>query len=78
VLGKRPRSLGQDERRGGGVFSESDAVIGAVLHIQVRSHSGVELDLDQAWAYWIRNGKIWRIEQHGSKQEALEAVGRSE
>jgi ketosteroid isomerase-like protein len=59
-------------------FIESDEVIVAVLHFKVRSHSGVELDLDQGWAYWMRNGKIWRIEQHGTKQEALGALGLRE
>ena len=59
-------------------FTESDEVIVAVLHFHVRSHSGVELDLDQGWAYWMRNAKIRRIEQHGSKQEALEAAGLRE
>ena len=32
----------------------------------------------EAWLTWVRDGKITRIEQHGSKQEALEAAGLSE
>jgi ketosteroid isomerase-like protein len=59
-------------------FIDSDEVIVAVLRFHVRSHGGVELDLDQGWAYWMRNGKIRRIEQHGTKQEALAAVGLRE
>jgi hypothetical protein len=35
----------------------------------------VELEVDEGWATWLRNGKITRIEQHGTKQEALEAAG---
>jgi ketosteroid isomerase-like protein len=59
-------------------FIESDDVVVAVWHYRVRAHSGVELELDQGWAYWMRDGKIWRMEQHGSKEKALEAVGLSE
>jgi ketosteroid isomerase-like protein len=54
---------------------QSDDVIVAVWRYHLRGHSGVELEVEQGWAYWIRNGEIWRIEQQGSKQEALEAVG---
>jgi ketosteroid isomerase-like protein len=59
-------------------FVDSDDVVVAVWHYTVRSHAGVELELDQGWAYWMRNGKIWRMEQHGSKEEALEAAGLQE
>src|SRR4051794_13452869 len=59
-------------------FIEQDDVVVALLHFQLRGHSGVELEVDQGWVYWMRDGKIGRIQQHGSKQEALDAVGLSE
>ena len=57
-------------------FIETDEAIVALTQFWLRGHSGVELEVDQAWTYRMRNGKIWRIEQYGSKQEALEAAGR--
>jgi ketosteroid isomerase-like protein len=59
-------------------FIQEDQVIVAVVHFQLRAHSGVELDVDQGWAWWMRNGKIRRVEQYGTKAEALEAAGLSE
>ena len=59
-------------------FIEADEAIVALTHFRLRGHSGVELEVDQAWTYRMRNGKIWRMEQYGSKQEALEAAGLSE
>ena len=44
------------------------------LLFHLRAQSGVELDVEEAWVYWVWNGKIWRMEQHASKQEALEAA----
>jgi ketosteroid isomerase-like protein len=59
-------------------FIGTGDVIVALLHFHLRGHSGVELEIDQGWAYWMREGKIRRIEQYGSKQEALEAAGLRE
>jgi hypothetical protein len=59
-------------------FIGSGDVLVALLHFHLRGHSGVELEVDQAWVYWMRGGKIRRIEQYGSKQEALEAAGLAE
>jgi ketosteroid isomerase-like protein len=56
---------------------KNDAVVVPLL-FHLRAQSGVELDVEEAWVYWVRNGKIWRMEQHASKQEALEAAGLSE
>jgi ketosteroid isomerase-like protein len=44
----------------------------------VRGHGGVELEVVEGWATWIRDGKITRIEQYASKAEALEAAGLRE
>ena len=44
----------------------------------LRAQSGVELETAAAWVTWCRDGKIARIEQHGPRDEAFEAVGLSE
>ena len=51
-----------------------DAVV-SVIRWHLRGQSGVELDEIEGWVTWIRDGKITRIEQYGSKEEALEAAG---
>jgi hypothetical protein len=33
---------------------------------------------EDAWAYWMRNARLWTIEQYASKEEALEAAGLRE
>jgi hypothetical protein len=39
----------------------------------------VDLEAEEAaWAYWLRDGKLTRIEQHGDRQKALEAAGLRE
>jgi ketosteroid isomerase-like protein len=50
----------------------------AVIRWHLRSHSGVELEVVEGWANWLRDGKIVRVEQHGSKEEALAAAGLAE
>jgi ketosteroid isomerase-like protein len=59
-------------------FIQTDDAIVVLMRFQLRGHSGVELDAEQAWAYWMRNSKIRRMEQYGSKREALAAAGLSE
>jgi ketosteroid isomerase-like protein len=54
---------------------DGDDVVVAVFRIELRSHAGVELVVEEAWAYWLRDGKLTRIEQHGNRQQALEAAG---
>jgi ketosteroid isomerase-like protein len=58
-------------------FIEGDDVVVAVLRIELRSHAGIEMEVEEAWAYWLRDGRIVRIEQHGERGAALEAVGLS-
>jgi len=55
---------------------EGDDAVVALVRIELRSQAGVDLDVEEAWAYWLRDGKITRIEQHGDRQAALEAAGR--
>jgi ketosteroid isomerase-like protein len=56
----------------------SDHAVVAVIRWRLRGHSGVELEVVEGWATWVRDGKITRIEQHASKQDALEAAGLRE
>jgi ketosteroid isomerase-like protein len=49
-----------------------------VIRWHLRGRSGVELDEVEGWVTCIRDGKITRIEQYGSKVEALEAAGLRE
>jgi ketosteroid isomerase-like protein len=57
---------------------EGEDVVVAVVRIELRSQAGVSLEVEEAWAYWIRNGKLVRIEQHGAREKALAAAGLSE
>lgn len=57
---------------------EDEDVVVAVVRFELLSKTGVELDVEEAWAYWLRDGKLTRIEQHGSRGKALEAAGLSE
>jgi hypothetical protein len=59
-------------------FIQTDDAIVVLTHFQLRGHSGVELEVEQAWTYWMHVSKIRRIEQYGSKREALEAAGLRE
>jgi len=40
--------------------------------------SGIALEGDQPWAFWLRNGKIYRLAQYATDAEALKAVGLEE
>jgi len=59
------------------ITAGEDCVV-SVLRWRLRAQSGVELEEVEGWATWLRDGKIIRIEQHGSKEEALEAARLSE
>jgi ketosteroid isomerase-like protein len=59
-------------------FIEGDDVVVALIHFELFAHSGIDLEVDQAWAYWMRGGKIKRMAQYGTKLEALEAAGLRE
>src|SRR3954453_17931979 len=56
---------------------EGDDVVVAVVSIELRSHAGVDLEVEEAWAYWLRDGKLVRIEQHGTREQAVDAAGLS-
>src|SRR6476660_4325763 len=36
-------------------FIETDEAIVASTRFRLRAHSGVELEVDQGWAYWVRD-----------------------
>jgi ketosteroid isomerase-like protein len=59
------------------VTASEDRVV-SVIRWHLRAKSGVELEEVEGWASWLRDGKITRIEQHGSKEEALSAAGIAE
>jgi hypothetical protein len=56
----------------------TDDVVVSVIRFNLRSQAAVDLEVVEAWAYWLRGGKIHRIEQHPTRESALEAVGLSE
>jgi ketosteroid isomerase-like protein len=56
---------------------EGHDVVVAVVSLELRSHAGVDLQVEEAWAYWLREGKLIRIEQHGSKAGALKSAALS-
>jgi hypothetical protein len=56
----------------------SGDVHAVVLRVHVRGgKSGVELRFQEGWAVWLHGGKLTRIEQYGTKDEALDAAGLS-
>jgi ketosteroid isomerase-like protein len=55
-----------------------DAVVAeGCFRLRGRS-SDVELEVREAWVYWVQNGRIRQMAEYGSKQDALEAAGLSE
>ena len=60
------------------VTGDGDTFVVA-LHIYLRGQgSGVEVETDEAWACWMRDGRFLRIEQYGDLRHALEAAGLRE
>jgi ketosteroid isomerase-like protein len=59
------------------VVESADMVVSAIRW-HLRAQSGVELDEVEGWVTWVREGKITRIAQYGSKAEALGAAGLRE
>jgi ketosteroid isomerase-like protein len=59
------------------IGTDDTFVVAFLIHLR-GAGSGVAVDVEEAWALWIRDGKFVRIEQYGTKREALEAAGLSE
>jgi SnoaL-like protein len=58
-----------------GDMEATGEVVVVPLLWHLRSQGGVQMDVEETWAYWLRDGRIYRVEQHGTTQEALEAAG---
>jgi ketosteroid isomerase-like protein len=54
---------------------DGDDVVVSVMRLGLRSQEGVDLEADEAWAFWLRDGRVVRVEQHGTRESALEAAG---
>jgi hypothetical protein len=46
------------------------------IHFELRGHSGIELEVDEWWALWMRDGLFARMEQYGTAEEARSAFER--
>ena len=44
----------------------ADTVV-AVGRFRLKAHSGVELEVEETWAYWLADGLVRRVEQHGDE-----------
>jgi ketosteroid isomerase-like protein len=61
-----------------GEFVDGAEVVVVPVLWHLRSRAGVEMDVEETWAYWLRDGRIYRVEQHGSMREALRSAGLEE
>jgi ketosteroid isomerase-like protein len=61
-----------------GFIDVGDAVVALVRYTVRGRNSGVTLDGDEPWAFWLRNGLIYRLDQYATKSDALKAVGLEE
>jgi ketosteroid isomerase-like protein len=60
------------------IIGTNDAFVVALrFHLRGKG-SGIELEVEEAWSMWMRDGRILRVEQWGTRAEALEAAGLEE
>lgn len=60
-------------------FIEADDAVVALIRYQVRGRgSGMTMEGEQAWAFWLRKGVICRLDQYAGEDDALKAVGLQE
>ena len=59
-------------------FTDLGEAVVAEGCFRLRGHSDVELEVREAWSYWVQNGRIREMAEYGSKQEALQAAGLDE
>jgi ketosteroid isomerase-like protein len=52
-----------------------DALVASVRYTVLGRTSGITLDGEEPWAFWLRNGLIYRLDQYATKSQALKAVG---
>lgn len=48
--------------------------VAVALRFSLRSRAGVDLEVDEGWAYWVRDGRIARVKQCPTHAEALAAL----
>ena len=58
-----------------GFIETGDAVVASVRYTVRGRGSGMTLDGEEPWAFWLRNGLIYRLDQYATEFEALKAVG---
>jgi ketosteroid isomerase-like protein len=56
------------------VVSDGDPVVAELLFHLRGAGSGVEVDVSEWWVFWLREGQVTRIEQHGAREAALAAA----
>ncbi|HEX3317758.1 MAG TPA: nuclear transport factor 2 family protein [Solirubrobacteraceae bacterium] len=57
------------------VVDEGDVVVVVVrAHVAATGASG-PLEAEESWATWVRDGLITRVEQYGTRDEAMRAAG---
>lgn len=56
-------------------FEISNAVVVLMRHRGRGKRSGAEVEARTAYAFWVREGRIVRVELHDELAQALEAVG---
>jgi hypothetical protein len=72
-----PTHLGLEREELRELVGEGDRFV-ARIGFQLRgAASGVEVEVDEAWAIWMREGRFFCIEQYGDWAEALAAAGPS-
>jgi ketosteroid isomerase-like protein len=60
-------------------FIEVGNAVVALIRYEVRGRgSGLAMEGGQAWAFWLRKGLIYRVDQYVGEDEALKAVGLEE
>jgi ketosteroid isomerase-like protein len=62
----RPELLGADETAAGPLVT--------LIRWHLTARSGVTLDVDEGWLIWFRDGRISRLEQYASREEAEAAA----
>ena len=55
-----------------------DRVVSLFRLIGTGRQSGVPVEREAGLAYWLRDGKMWRVRSYLNQSEALAAVGQSE
>jgi ketosteroid isomerase-like protein len=61
-----------------GFIEAGDAVVASVRYTVRGRSSGVTLSGEEPWAFWLRNGLIYRLDQYATDSDALKAVGLEE